>query len=183
MTRQTIKTLLLAQTLTLLANCATTQTQEPEVLPLCVQPLVKPVGQATPNAIGSPQTQLSRQEAQAFADEGNIELETEQLLLDPSNRQVLLSAALCEATQRLADTGDPVMDNLSPALYAAYKLAQRDILNAKIKLGVLNLEPITCTYFDVSQLAQCLGNIPPPYCDKNPHIQAHVRAAEKLNAP
>ena len=179
MTRQTIKTLLIAQALTLMANCATTQNQEPEVLPLCVQPLTKPA----PNAIAAPPQRVTQEEAQAFVYQARIDLEAEELLVDPSNRQVLLSAALCEATQRRQDSGDPVMDNLSPPLYASYKLAQRDITNAQIKLGVLGLEPITCTYIEVDQLAQCLSNIPPSWCDKNSHIEAKVRAAEKLNHP
>ena len=181
MTRQTIKTLLIAQALTLMANCATVSPKDPEVLPLCREPLTKKV--AVQKAIGEPQKGLSFKEAQAFAIEAGIDLEADQLLIEPSNRQLLLSAALCEAEQRLRDIGDPVMDNLSPAHYAAYKSAQRDITNANIKLGVLDLETLSCTSLYVDQLAQCLSNIPPSWCDKNPHIQAKVRAAEKLNQP
>ena len=180
MSRHTIKSFFFAQALVLLTNCATTQSQDPEVLPLCVQPLAKPI----PNAIvETPPVQLSEKEIQDLDNRVNIDLEADQILLDPSKRPVLLSAILCEASQRQRDIGDPMMDNLSPDHYAAYKVAQHDITNAKVKLGVLDIEPLACTYIEVDQLAQCLSNIPPTWCYKNPHIQAQVKAAERLNAP
>lgn len=186
MSPRTLKTLILAQFLTLLANCATVCQPEPEVLPLKARPLIENryTNPFSTTSVYLPESNpLTSQEAQAIAQQGMIALEADQLVLDPSQWQLLISAWLCEAQLLKDQTEDKLMDFIDQPILNANKKALKNIENAQKRLKALSLEPLSCSSYEVDAIVQCLESIPAPHCDKNPHLQAQVQAVERLNSP
>jgi hypothetical protein len=58
--------------------------------------------------------------------------------------------------------------------------ADRDIDAAELRLAVLGVDRLACSYSDVSRLAQCLSNVPPAWCAVDFDLLVAQRAAERL---
>ena len=180
MSPKTLKTLIVAQFLTLLANCATVSRPEPEVvLPLPVPPFPEEALIQAPTQ--TPVQIVPNKEAQAIVRQGRVDLEADQLVSDPSQWQLLISAWLCEAKLLKDQTEDKLMDSIDRPILNANKKALKNIENAQNRLKALSLEPLSCAGYEVDAIVQCLESIPAPYCDKNPHLQAQVQAVENLD--
>jgi len=180
MTTKTLKTLILAQFLTLIANCATVSQPDECICPPQIQEHKANPFQNSPEA---PKPPITQEEAQAIVSQARIDLEADQLVSDPSQWQLLISSYLCAAQILKNQTEDKLRDYIDWPLLNAKKKADKSIESAKGKLDALDLHPLPCTSYDVDSIAQCLESIPPTYCYKNPHIQAQVQASEKLNTP
>jgi hypothetical protein len=172
---KTLTNLTLAFSMTLWANCATGSNSQEQVGRL------QTPQNLCPKATTSPTARLTREEALAYAKEANVELEAAYLVSDPFQQKLLLSSLLCEAQQRKKDIENSLVDGMTAPLLRADKTAQKDIDNAKVKLEVMGWVPLSCSYVEVDQVVQCLSILSASWCEKNPHLQAQVKAAEILN--
>jgi hypothetical protein len=132
--------------------------------------------------VKKPTPAVTRQEAQEMSRQMEKEMDTQnevdKVLANP---QVVLSAMLCEAEARKADTNQRMEIVLQDkALVAASAKAMSDIEDLKVRL--IGLERFACTYYDVAVLLECLDPTTSSKMCSNPHIQASVQAAAQISA-
>ena len=115
-----------------------------------------------------------------LAHQMEIELAADVLLGQPDQQRVILSAVLCEAQQRKADTEARIAQGLTKPLARAAVKAAKDIEDAQTKLAVLGLDPYACTYSDVVDLLNCMDPAAPAWCAVDQRMAARLTAAERI---
>ena len=120
--------------------------------------------------------------ARAVARASSITLDADDLVSTPESWRPLLSAALCEAQDRVRDTEAALAGGLTKPLARAALRASRDVESARLKLAVLDLQPMSCSAADVAPVVECLGQVAPARCDRDPGLAARTQAAERLMA-
>ena len=120
--------------------------------------------------------------ARQIARAGLADLEADVILADSVQQRVLLSAMLCEAQQRAADTEAALARGLTKILARAALRASADVDSAQLRLAVLRLAPLSCSASDVDLMTQCLGPVAPVSCESDDHMAAVSVAAERLAA-
>jgi len=112
----------------------------------------------------------------------------DEMLSQPRELQVILSALRCEAIERQAETEErlgrgPVDRATFKQLTRAAVRASADVELARERLEVLQIEPLPCLEYAVHHLLICLGApMAPVYCEREQHVAAQVAAAERLSA-
>ena len=142
-------------------------------------------------------------EIRALASALQTVLAGDELLSQPAELQVILSAMRCEAIEREAATRAQLERGVVPrvasddfrqerkaaaaerALYKSLNLAvvqaAADVEAAHDRLEVLEIEPLPCRAYAVNHLAVCLGApVATRYCEREQHVAAQVAAAERL---
>ena len=125
-------------------------------------------------------------EIRALASALQVALAGDELLSQPAELQVILSAQRCEAIERQAATEErlqraPVDRATFRQLTRAAVRASADVEAARERLAVLEIEPLPCLQYDVNHLAICLGPVVAlAYCERERHVAAQVAAAERL---
>jgi hypothetical protein len=129
---------------------------------------------AAPDAGPAP---LSQQELA----EANLELDAIAVMAHAPQRQVILSAILCDAQARDRDIRLTIESGqLSRSLVRAEQSAIRDEAGARRELDAHEQGPLTCTEWSVSRLVTCLDAAAPFWCATDRHLAAPLLAAENL---
>jgi hypothetical protein len=123
---------------------------------------------------------ITPEEARGLAVAGMIDMEADVIVADPGARAVVLSAALCEATDRVQTSWDAVVAFHDKPSRKAWERARRHVDRVRVIIGVLGIEPLSCSAWDVSPLVTCLGPVPDAWCAKDRHMLAQVEAADRL---
>ena len=99
---------------------------------------------------------------------------TDAVIFSRAGQRIVLSAMLCDASQRLIDPR---------AAGQARRRAAHDLDQARERLAVLGIEALACDAYPVARLVGCLGIVPAAECTSNPELAVQVHAAEKLATP
>jgi hypothetical protein len=111
--------------------------------------------------------------------EANLELDAIAVMANPPQRQIVLSAVLCDAQARARDIRATIEGGqLSRALVRAEQSAVRDEEGARRELGTQL--PLICTEWSVSRLVTCLDASAPWWCATDQHLAATLLAAGNL---
>jgi hypothetical protein len=111
--------------------------------------------------------------ARALMADFDAQIAADAVLSSRSGQRLVLSALLCEATELLtsADTHTTSAGRLRLAGQAE---------SARVRLTVLNIEPLACDAWPVARLVQCLGLLPSLACSEDDVLAAQVATAERL---
>jgi hypothetical protein len=127
---------------------------------------------AAPDAGPAP---LSQEELR----EAHLELDAIAVMANPPQRQIILSAILCDAQARARDIRLTIEGGqLSRSLVRAEQSAARDEAGARKELG--KQQQLVCTEWSVSRLVTCLDAAAPFWCASDRYLAAPIRAAENL---
>ena len=111
--------------------------------------------------------------ARALMADFDAQIAADAVLSSRSGQRLVLSALLCEATELLtsADTHTTSAGRLRLAEQAE---------SARVRLTVLNIEPLACNAWPVARLVQCLGILPSLACSEDDVLAAQVATAERI---
>jgi hypothetical protein len=128
---------------------------------------------------------VAPRESLEMSHQARIEMEVELMMGDPAGQQIVLSAMLCDAEDRLR-VANHGMDGALPSkvLVREASIAMGDMDDLQSALSFLGMDRLACTYYDVSILVDCLvpgeaGKVASKICSA-PKIQAAVRLADRL---
>lgn len=123
---------------------------------------------------------LAPEEARSIAAAGLVDIEADAIVADPKARAIVLSAALCEARDRVQTSWDAVVAFRDKPSRKAWERARRHVERVQDIMGVLEVEPASCSAWDVSPLVVCMGPVPDSWCARDLHMLAAVEAADRL---
>lgn len=123
---------------------------------------------------------LSSEEARSIAIAGEIDLDADAIVADPQARAVVLSAAFCEARDRVQASWDAVVAFHDKPSRKAWDRARRHVERIQDIMGVLEVELASCSAWDVSPLVVCLGPVPDSWCSRDRHALAAVEAVDRM---
>lgn len=113
--------------------------------------------------------------------EANLELDALAAMANPPQRQIILSAILCEAHDRYRDINLAFASGrFSRSLVLAGQAAARDAEQARLGLEAHAALPLSCAEFSTARLVTCLDAAAPFWCLSDPHLAPTLRAAENL---
>ena len=124
--------------------------------------------------------QADRDDVHFSAAAMSLDLDADALLSRPDQQRIVLSAMLCEARQRLADTETALAAGLTRPLARAAIRADQEARAAALRLQVMALRPMACGHREVQRVAECLAPAAPAWCSANPDVAAQVVAAERI---
>jgi hypothetical protein len=123
---------------------------------------------------------VDRDDVRFSAAAMSLDLDADALLSRPDQQRIVLSAMLCEARQRLADTELALAAGLTRPLARAAIRADQEARAASLRLQVMALCPMACGHREVQRVAECLAPAAPAWCSANPDVAAQVVAAERI---
>jgi hypothetical protein len=111
--------------------------------------------------------------------EANLELDAIAVMANPPQRQIVLSAILCDAQARARDIRETIEGGqLSRSLVRAEQSAVRDAERARQALG--GVLALSCSEYATARLATCLDATAPFWCSTDVHLAPALLAAENL---